>query len=311
MTLWAVLAGGRGRRYGLPKIGARFGGETFLDLALVRVRQVALSGDLCAVAIGVTVGSDQAAHIGHDVLLVHDSVEDPGPAHSIGRLAEIGASTDNDVVIFAVDMLSVTTETLRRISSELEDDRSRGVSRVLVARANGRPHWVLCGVPRELCTRIAASAESVSAVQALFQLCDLGFIEVGDEEVVDVNTPDRLASLPLFEEGRLKMGVQEISIADFRDVVARGGRIIDVREIDEYLSGHVSGAISVPLSELAARVDAFSDDETNYLICQAGGRSLRACEYLESHGKTVVNVAGGTGAWMALGNDVVVGDSPS
>jgi rhodanese-related sulfurtransferase len=37
---------------------------------------------------------------------------------------------------------------------------------------------------------------------------------------------------------------------------------------------------------------------------------MRACEYLESLGKKVTNVAGGTGAWIAIGNPVTVGDQP-
>jgi rhodanese-related sulfurtransferase len=37
-----------------------------------------------------------------------------------------------------------------------------------------------------------------------------------------------------------------------------------------------------------------------YVVCQAGGRSARACEALEDAGVTgLVNVLGGTGAWKA------------
>ena len=105
------------------------------------------------------------------------------------------------------------------------------------------------------------------------------------------------------------MSIREVSVKELNGLVAQGHAVIDVRESDEYVSGHVPGAISVPLSVLTENVDAFGEGLT-YVICQAGGRSMRACEYLEGFGKQVVNVAGGTGAWIASGYDIVSGESP-
>ncbi len=107
------------------------------------------------------------------------------------------------------------------------------------------------------------------------------------------------------------MSIPEVSVAELKSVLSKGFVIVDVRETDEYVTGHVPGAVSVPLSVLTDNVDAFPDSTTVYVICQAGGRSMRACEYLEGFGKTVVNIAGGTGAWIASGFDVVAGESPS
>ncbi len=106
------------------------------------------------------------------------------------------------------------------------------------------------------------------------------------------------------------MSISEISITELKGQIDRGCTVIDVRETDEYVAGHVPGALSVPLSVLTENVDAFPDGVVTYVICQVGGRSLRACEYLEGLGKLVVNVAGGTGAWTATGNGVVLGESP-
>jgi rhodanese-related sulfurtransferase len=51
-----------------------------------------------------------------------------------------------------------------------------------------------------------------------------------------------------------------------------------------------------------------------YVICQAGGRSARACEHLSQQlnlqGVSFVNVLGGTGAWIAEDKKVVVGVDP-
>ena len=90
--------------------------------------------------------------------------------------------------------------------------------------------------------------------------------------------------------------------------------LIDVREPDEYSSGHVPGAVNVPLGTLADGLDSIPREGTVHVICQAGGRSASACEFLsrrpEFEGVTFVNVAGGTGGWIIEGNEVVGGSSP-
>jgi rhodanese-related sulfurtransferase len=52
-----------------------------------------------------------------------------------------------------------------------------------------------------------------------------------------------------------------------------------------------------------------------YVICQAGGRSLRACGHLSTipalDGTTFINVAGGTGMWIVEGHEVATGDTAS
>jgi len=90
--------------------------------------------------------------------------------------------------------------------------------------------------------------------------------------------------------------------------------LIDVLEADEYVSGHVPGAINIPLSELVGRESECGLGDTVYVICQAGGRSARACEHLSQQlnlqSVSFVNVLGGTGAWIAEDKKVVVGVDP-
>jgi rhodanese-related sulfurtransferase len=91
----------------------------------------------------------------------------------------------------------------------------------------------------------------------------------------------------------------------------RDGRpVLDVRNPDEYEQGHVPGAVLVPLGELPERlaeVPRPPEGGTLAVICQAGGRSQRACEYLAQQGYAVANVTGGTGAWMEAGRDTATG----
>jgi rhodanese-related sulfurtransferase len=105
----------------------------------------------------------------------------------------------------------------------------------------------------------------------------------------------------------------EISVSDF--ALGKTTYVVDVREVDEYLDGHIPGAVNVPLSVLTEKYSEIAKHETVYVVCQLGGRSARACEYLsnlsEFDGTHFVNVGGGTAAWILEGNEVMTGDSPS
>ena len=79
--------------------------------------------------------------------------------------------------------------------------------------------------------------------------------------------------------------------------------LIDVREDDEWTDGHVSEAVHVPLGTVPDHLDRFTGSPT-YVICKAGGRSLRACEFAAAQGHDVVNVAGGMMAWEQAGHDI-------
>ena len=86
--------------------------------------------------------------------------------------------------------------------------------------------------------------------------------------------------------------------------------MVDVRQPDEYENGHVPGARLIPLGEVPTRVDEVPAGETVLLICGSGGRSMRAAEFLAGRGRDVVNVAGGTRAWVESGREVVRGGEP-
>ena len=108
------------------------------------------------------------------------------------------------------------------------------------------------------------------------------------------------------------MKVEEISVSELTTLVENGSLVIDVREPDEYESGHIPGAILVPLSTVLSNTSEFQSDETVYVVCRSGGRSMQACEILHEAGITnVANVAGGTMGWIALGNEIVTGEHPS
>lgn len=106
------------------------------------------------------------------------------------------------------------------------------------------------------------------------------------------------------------MDIPQIDVAELAALHVGGATILDVRNADEYDIGHVPGAALIPLGELADRVGDVPAGDPLYVICGAGGRSQKACEFLAPQGHDVVNVAGGTGSWVEAGHPVASGPTP-
>jgi len=79
--------------------------------------------------------------------------------------------------------------------------------------------------------------------------------------------------------------------------------VVDVREPDEFATGHVPDAVNIPLGQLPERLGDLPAAPV-YLICQSGGRSAKATELLTGRGVDAINVEGGTSAWIAAGYPV-------
>ena len=78
--------------------------------------------------------------------------------------------------------------------------------------------------------------------------------------------------------------------------------VVDVREVHEFATGHVPGAVNVPLTRFVDRVaEVTSLPGEVYVICESGGRSAQVTAWLGQQGYDVANVSGGTGAWRAAG----------
>ena len=99
-----------------------------------------------------------------------------------------------------------------------------------------------------------------------------------------------------------------LEIGDLRDTLAAGDPVvlIDVRQPDKYASGHIPGAINLPLPELPSHTAEIAvHGKPVVLICKTDRRSARAAEILTAAGVLEVAVlSGGTDGWDALGHDL-------
>ena len=89
-----------------------------------------------------------------------------------------------------------------------------------------------------------------------------------------------------------------VSGTEARRLVEGGATLLDVRTTSEFASGHISGAINIPVHTLADRLEELGDrNEPIVVYCRSGGRSARAQRLLEKAGFAKVSDLGGIGRW--------------
>lgn len=98
--------------------------------------------------------------------------------------------------------------------------------------------------------------------------------------------------------------MQEVTTADVL-AAESGTQIVDVRETPERATGMIAGAIHIPMSELADRVDELDKSRRVIAVCHAGGRSARVAEALTGLGFTADTMGGGMSGWEAEGLPMV------
>lgn len=87
-------------------------------------------------------------------------------------------------------------------------------------------------------------------------------------------------------------------------------QVLDTRTLDEYKSGHIPGALILPVQDLESSKDVsstlskFNKDGEIYIYCTAGGpRSQRATQILRTLGfNKAYFVEGGIAKWITTGN---------
>ncbi|USG66299.1 rhodanese-like domain-containing protein [Brevibacillus ruminantium] len=93
--------------------------------------------------------------------------------------------------------------------------------------------------------------------------------------------------------------VKEMTPQELMEKLAAGEKlqVVDVREVEEWNSGHIKEAQLIPLGFLPHRVDELDKDVPIVLVCRSGARSHNATAYLTHLGFDATNMVGGMLAW--------------
>ena len=78
--------------------------------------------------------------------------------------------------------------------------------------------------------------------------------------------------------------------------------IIDVRDPAEFVRGHLSGAVNIPLNSIRLRLDEIPENRNIWLYCLVGKRSYFASRILRQKGFNAWNVSGGYVMYKAVKN---------
>ena len=102
--------------------------------------------------------------------------------------------------------------------------------------------------------------------------------------------------------------IEQVSVAQLKEQMANDDlQIVDVRRPAEYVSGHVPRALNAPLASLDKSLGPLplKKDKRTAVICAGGYRSSAAASLLQQQGfSNLLNVSGGTGAWINAGYPV-------
>ena len=99
--------------------------------------------------------------------------------------------------------------------------------------------------------------------------------------------------------------VEQFHIEDIESLKKdKNNLFIDVRNEDEYQSGHIDGAINIPLDELRKHLNEVNKNKTLCINCQSALRSYIACRILSQHGFKCKHLSGGYRIYSNYMNDL-------
>ena len=93
----------------------------------------------------------------------------------------------------------------------------------------------------------------------------------------------------------------DLELAEWADINNTLSKVLlDVRDPEEYHSGHIPGAINLPLNELRRRIGELPKDKEIWIYCRIGQRSYYANRVLLQNGFKARNLPGGYLAYLNI-----------
>ena len=77
---------------------------------------------------------------------------------------------------------------------------------------------------------------------------------------------------------------------EIQEYLEKGAIVIDVRTVEEYEDGHVSGSKNIVLDTIPERIEEIKAlGESFIAVCRSGARSGSATEFLSEQGLDIIN----------------------
>ena len=101
----------------------------------------------------------------------------------------------------------------------------------------------------------------------------------------------------LFVIFRIIKSIRRISPRKALELQGSGASIVDVRQPSEYVTGHIKGAVNIPLDNITKITKIINKDTDVVVYCLSGARSGSAVRQLKSLGYKKVHDLGSIGRW--------------
>ncbi len=99
-------------------------------------------------------------------------------------------------------------------------------------------------------------------------------------------------------------GYGNVDVSEARDLIGEkaGLVILDVRTVSEFDSGHLEGAINIPVEVLSSHLSELNKNDELLVYCRTGNRSTTAVGILRENGyDQIYHMDGGIVAWNSAG----------
>jgi rhodanese-related sulfurtransferase len=96
-----------------------------------------------------------------------------------------------------------------------------------------------------------------------------------------------------------------VTVSQLRKQPSPQALLVDVRSGSEFASGHIPGAVNIPMDQIEARLDDLGLNLPIVLICQSGKRARMTAGLLGPCPRQITVLEGGTKAWIEAGLPVV------
>jgi len=143
----------------------------------------------------------------------------------------------------------------------------------------------------------------MKTMKFIFLLLAVNLYFVGCKEAVD-NQKDETQ-----QTGKSTLFAKKVNAKAFKNIIATDSvLIIDVRTPDNFIDGHIPGAINLDWTNqerFNEKIKTLAKDQTVLLYCNSGHRSTLATQYLKEQGfEKLYNLETGIEGWKAENYEV-------